>query len=34
MFGTLTLILPLFTVYTTLMFKQFVQNRYVTEEKQ
>lgn len=34
MFGTLTLILPLFTVYTTLMFKQFVQNKYVTNEKQ
>lgn len=34
MFGTLTLVLPLFTVYTTLMFKEFVQNRYVDEEKQ
>jgi len=33
MTGTLTLVLPLFTVYTSLMFKQTVQNRYVSEEK-
>ncbi len=33
MFGTFTLVLPLFMVYLTLMFKQFVQNRYVDTEK-
>lgn len=34
MFGTLTLILPLFTVYTTVMLKEFARNKYVDKEKQ
>ena len=34
MFGTLTIVLPLFTVYTTVMLKEFAQNKYVKEEEQ